>query len=219
MAAPRFPRNGWNLDLLALSILGEFAKQDWRGRIKIAAPPPHADARTLQEVNDLVALARTERGRRFAEIIDQDLNFHDYFAHLLMIMPQSHFETFVLFKAGARVAEMLMVSYKLVYERARPQQIYPRLLPVFDAPGHSSYPSGHALISRMIALCLADVAPQARSALIALSERIGHNREIAGMHFRSDTMAGFEIAEQAFPLLQACTGYQDILARAQREWS
>lgn len=213
-----FPRRGWNPDLLALSVLAEFSRQDWRKRISFAPPHGIGSKQMEAEVAHLVRLWRDERKGRVAEILHQNTQFHDFFAHLLMITPISHLETFCLFKAGARVAEMLMVSYKLDFEAPRPQQVYPLLLPLLDAPGHSSYPSGHALISRMIALCLCDVAPFAKPALLVLADRIGENREVAGIHFPSDTAAGKEIADQAFPILQSCAGYQAILERAKQEW-
>lgn len=213
-----FPRNGWSPDLFGLSILADFARFDWRGEIKIDPPFANDDPRTAQEIEELVSLARSERPKRVEEIVDQDRNFHDYFAHFLTMTPASHPESFKLFKAGARVAEMLMVSYKLDYGRPRPQQLYPLLVPLFDEPGHSAYPSGHALISRLIALCLSDVVPKAEGPLIALAERIGRNREIAGVHYASDTAAGFRIAEQAHPILKRGASYQDVLSLAYKEW-
>lgn len=218
-AAPKaFPRRGWNPDLLALSVLAEFGRLDWRAHIKLEAPPPLDDSSMAAEARELVRLWKEVRPQRKAEIRDQNALFHDWFAHLLMITPASHHDTFNLFKSGARVGEMLMVVYKLEHERPRPQQVFPGLVPLLDAPGHSSYPSGHALISRLIALCLVDVAPHAKDQLYALAERIGRNREIAGLHFRSDTEAGFAVADQAHPLLRRCESYDRILERAKREW-
>ncbi len=48
-------------------------------------------------------------------------------------------------------------------------------MPLINAPPHPSYPSGHALESHLIALALAEVAPEAAPSLTALARRIGEN--------------------------------------------
>lgn len=218
LAPPPFPARAWNPDLLALSVLPDFFAQDWRAKISLSPAHSFGHPSIAQEISELVALGRTHRHQRVGEIRDQDTKFHDYFAQLMMITPYSHPDTFTLFKMGARVGEVLMTVYKREHERPRPQQFEPRLIPLLDLPGHSSYPSGHALISRLIALCLAELVANYRDSLMALSNRIGQNREIAGLHFPSDTAAGVSVAEQAFPLLQACPSYGRVRKGAAAEW-
>lgn len=70
----------------------------------------------------------------------------------------------------------------------------------------------------MIALALKHVVPQsAHPALEALADRLGKNREIAGVHFKSDTDGGKEIAEKIFPYLYKCPTFQATLEKAKAE--
>ena len=45
-----------------------------------------------------------------------------------------------------------------------------------------------------MAHCAAAVRPEMRDVLRRLADVIGHNREVAGLHFASDTRAGRELA-------------------------
>lgn len=53
-----------------------------------------------------------------------------------------------------------------------------------------SYPSGHSIRATLDAQMLAHILPQYREALIARSQQIGWDRELAGEHFPSDIYAG-----------------------------
>jgi membrane-associated PAP2 superfamily phosphatase len=61
---------------------------------------------------------------------------------------------------------------------------------------HPSFPSGHALQSWLIARCLTKVIYDYKPHLKWLARRIAINRERAGLHYRSDTDAGYSIAKQ-----------------------
>ena len=56
--------------------------------------------------------------------------------------------------------------------------------------GDGSYPSGHSIRATLFAEVLASLLPQDRDALIARSQQVGWDREIAGVHFPSDIFAG-----------------------------
>jgi acid phosphatase (class A) len=136
---------------------------------------------------------------------------------VLTLSQSSHPNTLKLLEMAARVGEMVSIWFKLRFNRARLQQVWPAFVPMLQSPGHASYPSGHMLQSRLIAKSLAQAVPEASNALLALADRIGRNREVAGVHFPSDTAAGRAIADAAFPMLQGCAIYQTVLAMAQPE--
>jgi acid phosphatase (class A) len=56
-------------------------------------------------------------------------------------------------------------------------------------------------------------------AVRALAERIAVNREIAGLHYASDTAAGLLLAEALLPILNTCERFKEALADARLEWS
>jgi acid phosphatase (class A) len=169
------------------------------------------------ELEQLVALAKDKRAERTQEILDQDEGIAAYFAQALMLSPASHPNTLKILNMAYFVGLMVAVHFKLTFNRARPQQVYPALVPLINPPQHASYPSGHSLQSHMIALALAEVMPWAEEILVALADRIGENREIAGVHWKSDTDAGRAIAQEAFPLLRDCPIFQTVLQAALEE--
>src|SRR3954452_18457385 len=93
--------------------------------------------------------------------------------------------------------------YKGLFQRPRPSMVWPPLLPPIAVPGHASFPSGHSTQAHLIQLCLKDVlanrpdlATLVDDALI-LADRIACNRELAGLHYRSDPVAGATLAGKA----------------------
>jgi hypothetical protein len=116
------------------------------------------------------------------------------------------------------------------------------LLPPVPVPGHASYPSGHSTQAHLIAHCAGLVLPTAVQTVLqtnlgALADRIGRNREIAGLHYPTDTAAGVTLAHGIAGLLDAdfavwnanqsdssspapkLPSYGAALAAAQAEWT
>jgi acid phosphatase (class A) len=134
-----------------------------------------------------------------------------------MLSPWSSPDTLKILEMAIRVGQMVAVHFKLTFNRARPQQICPALIPLINSPSHASFPSAHSLESHMVALALAEVRPSAERMLTALADRIGRNREVAGVHYPTDTASGKQIARAVFPLLRACPIFQTVLRTASLE--
>src|SRR5262249_7015662 len=152
------------------------------------------------------------REERADEILDQDASPIPYFAQLLMLSQLAHPNTIKVLEIADAVALVVAMHFKRKFMRGRPQQVCPALVPLIPSPWHPSYPSGHSLESQLIARALASVVPSATDALEALAKRIATNREIAGVHFRSDSDAGKHIALLVFPYLMDCRTFRDTLA-------
>ena len=125
----------------------------------------------------------------------------------------SHPRTYELMSFGYSFGFITM-PFKHRFNRARPSQLSPSLQPMFTVPGHPAYPSGHGFQSWFVALTLSELRPDAREALLAMAQRIGVNREIAGVHYPSDTKAGQSLAEQAFAIAKTGKLFQEHLAEA-----
>ena len=127
------------------------------------------------------------------------------------------------------IALYVAMEWKAKYMRPRPSQICPALLPPIAVPGHASYPSGHSTQAHLMALCMGAVfdgltagqqpntMPMRRD-LAALADRIARNREIAGLHYPSDSQAGVKIAGSILLLMTATSLYQTAIGDATGEW-
>ena len=92
--------------------------------------------------------------------------------------------------AEAMVTPLFLL--KLHFDRVRPSFYDDRLQPSIELPPHPAYPSGHATQATTVALILGCVDPDNRD--FYLSNRVGWNRELAGVHYPSDTVAGERLA-------------------------
>jgi hypothetical protein len=217
-----FPARNWTADMLSMVALGEFAAMNWRDRLD-PGPPPNEDE-TNREIDHLVELARQQRSEHVEEILAQYTDHHKYYLGLLAIRQETHPATYLLLKVASRVTELTMAYFKYKYNRARPYQYYPALMPPLDTAVHPSYPNGHALFGLMKAHCVADAVPQMLEPMLRLAERIWHNAEIGGFHFPSDAAASGKIADGAMELLrgvlnyQGCESYKRTVEAAKLEW-
>jgi membrane-associated phospholipid phosphatase len=83
---------------------------------------------------------------------------------------------------------------KYTYWAIRPFQLDPEVKPLFATPNHPSYPAAHACSSISITRVLGYLFPRDAEALAALGERAAESRVWAGIHYRSDIVAGRQLA-------------------------
>ena len=113
------------------------------------------------------------------------------------------------------------VYYKEKFNRPRPSSLSPGLFPPVNPPRHASYPSGHATQAMLISLFLEQIIPgltpitstirngtlpattqtTTDGLLRSMASRIARNREVLGLHFPSDSLAGEQLAQLAFLLM------------------
>jgi membrane-associated phospholipid phosphatase len=82
---------------------------------------------------------------------------------------------------------------KYTYWAIRPFQLDPEIKTVFTTPNHPSYPAAHACSSTAVTRVLGYVFPRDAEAFAALGDRAGESRVWAGIHFRSDIVAGRQL--------------------------
>lgn len=228
----RFPADGWDPLLKAGAIAGRFAAID--GAIAATDPkaPPDqitadsspADVKTADSnlIADLQALHAYQKSRKnydIAEIRAQADNFVPYFCQLTGASEEVRPATFLLIMIGIQIGGLLSAHWKLNYMRARPHQTWPALAPCIPTPRHPSYPSGHALQSFLIAELIARAAPHLEVAARSLASRIARNREVAGLHYPSDTAASAGMIEKIMMQMDKLgSDYSDLLEAAKREY-
>jgi membrane-associated phospholipid phosphatase len=83
---------------------------------------------------------------------------------------------------------------KYTYWAIRPFQLDPEVKPLFATPNHPSYPAAHACASFAVTRVLGYLFPRDADAFAALGERAAESRIWAGIHYRSDIVAGRRLA-------------------------
>jgi membrane-associated phospholipid phosphatase len=242
-----FPLAYWDPTLFAITVLGEFVVvKNGSGQTAfnqfnsvLAAFLPTTQAQIDAELEELVDLIEYRPGV-MAEALAQLTNPWRWFRGILMCNSKSAPATHLLVEIASYIGQFQVMQYKRHFNRARPSQFSPALLPPIDVPGHASFPSGHATESFLIALCLERVMPAAASTpanvtapdnppppnpgispLQQMAARIARNREVLGLHFPSDSKAGRKLALESFNILLQCpsiAGTTGILAKAYAEW-
>ena len=129
-----------------------------------------------------------------------------------------HPKTALLFEKTMPDLETLIFLFKEEFNRVRPSFLDPTLSTVIEVPGHPAYPSGHATQSYFIALIMSTLNPEEKDTYIQDAYRIAHNREIAGVHYPSDSEAGRILAQAVYDVLQDNEIYKKLFNDAKTEW-
>lgn len=203
---------GWKSEYLELlEQPATYLAADWKHTITLAPPPGHDD--TMVEVDEIIRL-KPLRADYQEEILDQRHDMVFTFFEALNLNVDDNPRTELLLKATLREVALVTMHFKNQYSRARPWQYTDEIAPTISPPGHPAYPSGHSTESHTLALILSDIYPDKKSLLLAVADQISLNREIAGVHYKSDSVAGEILAPQIVRLLKDNSDYLNILSEA-----
>ena len=201
--ALKLPPKAWSMEHFSIALLAEFVKgTDWAD-IDLSAELN--GAKVNDELKELIELMEFRPGVMMEALV-QRTRPDAYFERMLGYSKATHGCTVYLMEGMMRIAQFQAVYHKAKYQRPRPSQLAPQLLPPIPVPGHAAYPSGHATEAYCVQLCLAEVlrqaggivpsAAQAGDPLLRLAQRIARNREVLGLHYPSDSEAGRILAEK-----------------------
>lgn len=170
-------------------------------------PPWVKDPALLKsDLDALRAMAIEERTDALAEFVSEADEFIPKFLHLVSATATTHPATARMLIVADAVTALITMHYKAHFNRPRPTQIMPGLMSPIQHGGHASYPSGHSTQAHVFAALLTEVIPTSlgdpiqgggttiAKSLDVLAGRIARNREIAGLHYRSDSDAGVILA-------------------------
>ncbi len=227
-AGAAFRDSPWAPDHFATVVLGDFVQAG--GWNAVPLPPVPGAAATALELVELDRLVYY-RPSVLGEAMAQNRGILQYFSGILDFNLRSRPATVYLCTVALRIASFQAMHYKYQFDRVRPSRLSPRLMPPIDPPGHAAYPSGHATQARLIALCLERVmppniipvnggVPQPQDGpLRRMADRIARNREVLGLHYPSDSVAGQTLADQTFLLMLPLPKVANLIAVAQTEWA
>jgi PAP2 superfamily len=137
------------------------------------------------------------RARRAAEILPQVYPADAWWASMLGLRPDRYRATLEFLDVALNFTVTVVFRFKQMFGCPRPFEYSAAIQPLVTTPGHDSWPSGHATESFLQARILATLSQKsfegdasAETLLLQNAERIARNREIAGVHFPADSVAG-----------------------------
>jgi len=198
----KYPKDWWDPMILA-----EYAKgPGYLSKETVFEVTPHpTNAEAIKtEIPYLEEISKTERSDETIQLILKENR------NILLVpfMDDGLFDSeknplaFQMLMKSDKDAAYFVLDLKQKIERARPSQLDPNLKLVIDNPGHAAYPSGHSTQSWLIARILSGLDPEHKDAYENESKAIAHRREIAGVHYPSDSAAGRELSDKIYEELQ-----------------
>jgi acid phosphatase (class A) len=108
---------------------------------------------------------------------------------------------------------------KTHFNRPRPAKADSRISCAIPIDASLAYPSGHSTWATVHALLLAELAPEHRAELLARGREIGWDRNVAGVHYYSDVLAGRVFGQALWQALLKNPQFRDELAKVKVEFS
>ena len=176
------------------------------GEFRPAPPIPYNSpekAAELAEIKNFPRTPLTNNEALFWEAAVGGLRAHQYWneqlskktlEYRLDSNPPRAARAFVLPFVTLYDAAIACWEAKYTYWAIRPFQLDPEVKPIFSTPNHPSYPAAHACSSIAITKVLGYLFAPDAEALAALGERAAESRIWAGIHYRSDIVAGRRLA-------------------------
>lgn len=218
--ALRFPDKDWSPVLLQIAKNGP-AVLPADFDVQIDPPTGNSSAETRAELDAMLVMQAEERSPEQQAKILQEHTLpsptHNFTVDGLF-NPAQYPETNKLLDIVNKEVGYFIMREKVRFQRARPTQLESKLTTVIDIPPHSAYPSGHAGQSYAVALILAEMDPARRDEYLQHSVDIGHRREIAGVHYPADSVAGRALATTVVAALLKEPSLQDLIANAKKEF-
>lgn len=189
--------------------------------LPVPPPPGNSSTETRAELDELLELQQ-ERTRAQVKMMKKHLEYEGVCSAILAATHRKLTrapKTQTLLKHVQIDASLALFHAKKRFNRARPHQLEPRLHPAISVPSHPAYPSSHALQGYLVARTLSLLFPEKNQDLMAVGEQIGREREIAGVHYPSDSKASRALGDELFARLQQNEAFLAEVEAAKKEWN
>jgi acid phosphatase (class A) len=189
-------------------------------RAVLANPPADGSAETKGEIEALLKLQASRTPEEVARAKSEEKFTPFAFADVLgpWFTAENLPETAALLEETTKETAKVYKKAKDIWNRPRPPLQDPRLHPAIELPDDGSYPSGHSTRGTVIALVLAELAPDLKAKLEARGRQIGDDRLIGGVHFPSDVEAGRKLGNFLFEQFKKSPEFQAQLLKAKAEF-
>lgn len=196
--------------------------QPIESRITLPNFPANTSERTKQELallHTYVALRTPERLQNIRQEITIDgVQIGPEILSVYLSSPR-YTATGKLARMLFEEIEPIILRQKLAFDRVRPNKLDPTLVVAIEVPEHPAYPSGHATQAFALARLFGMIDPQRQAAFDRDALRVATNREIAGVHYPSDSAAGKMLAEQVVAYFVNIPSVARLIEEARAEWS
>lgn len=197
-----------------------YLPKNWQSQISL--PPPPSLEETKKEITYLKSLVpkRANKEQILAEICICGQSFGGIsVGDAIEYAAQDKSLSQLFYRINADAARV-GYYFKRQYDRIRPSHFDPSLSILIQIPGHPAYPSGHSTIAHTIANMLMDLEddPAVREQIWRDATAIAHNREIAGLHYPSDSAAGKILGAQIYALFKQNPEFVELEKRARVVW-
>ncbi len=174
----------------------------WTGEFRSPPPLAHDSPEKAAELAELKTFQRTPKtnaAANFWEYAAGGLRAHHYWSgqigrlileYRLDDNPPLAARAYALQNMTSQDAGIACWDSKYAYWAIRPFQLDPDVKPLFSTPNHPSYPAAHGCLSTATAAILGYLFPRDAVTLAALAQEANESRIWAGIHYRSDTVAG-----------------------------
>lgn len=187
--------------------------------ISLPPPPLNVSQETRNEIQTLKSYVELRTPEKIKEIISEfDSATMMFGSSTFGSLLQDRAKTQMLFSRIYKEGNVVLLQQKLLFNRVRPSHLDPSLSLAIELPNHPAYPSGHATQAYLIAHLLSILDPQHEAAYMQSAASIAKNREIAGVHYPSDSKAGRLLARQLFTLFLEDETFVQLLEEAKTEW-
>ncbi|MCK5374796.1 MAG: phosphatase PAP2 family protein [Alphaproteobacteria bacterium] len=205
----RYPDAEWGDNLLSAleagpSILGE------EEIFVVELPPTNSSQVTKDEIAYLHEIAKAERTPDNVDRIyyeNSGAQAYEFFVKEGLISADNY-KTIELLKMIDVDHVYFLLERKKYFSRPRPNHIDETLETVIDNPKHPAYPSGHASQTYIVALVLSEFDPKNAAIYKQFAVDVAHRREIAGVHYPSDSVAGRKMAVDVLERLRSVSVFE-----------
>jgi hypothetical protein len=177
--------------------------------------PSNTSQDVVQEMNELVQLtqelAESEEVQRMFYAYDENLPI--VFKKFLIAHGVTKDEASSLIDSISYDINPLILKLKYYFQRPRPFQLayyYKLKLIAFNSCSDQtpSYPSGHALQSRVFAYVIGDKYPKLYNKVNELTDKVANSRLYMGLHYQSDIDFALVVAEKMYQNKELKLKYQ-----------
>ncbi len=189
---------------------------------RVLPPPPGDDSEITRNEIALMLKLQQERtpeeaARARADVSYSVFRFADAIGNPKNFNAETLPRTRSLFRKVTYEEGAVVQAGKRGFKRPRPFVLEPRIEPIVRRPTNDSYPSGHAMWSRVVGLVLADMLPEYSDRIMARADEYASHRVVAGVHYPSDVEAGKHAGTALAAFLFASPAFQPDYAEARQE--